>query len=86
MGGKAMKAKIFKLFGHAAIIISLMYFVFFFIDRVNTPMAFINNGITKFLLFILCVLSIFNSVRLISADRKEERRRVQARRSRMNRR
>lgn len=86
MGGRAVKTKIFKLFGHAAIIISLMYFVFFFIDRVNAPMAFINNGITKMLLFILCVLSIFNSVRLISADRREERRKMQARRNRMNRR
>ena len=81
-----MKAKIFKLLGHVSIVISLMYFVFFFIDRVNSPMSFINNGITKFLLFILCALSIFNSVRLISADRKEERRKAQARRSRMNRR
>lgn len=81
-----MKDRILTLIEHAVIIISLMYFVFFFIDRVNSPMAFINNDITKVLLFILCVLSIFNSVRLISADRRAERRRIQARRNRMNRR
>ncbi|MBQ3575123.1 MAG: hypothetical protein IJA26_05610 [Clostridia bacterium] len=81
-----MKARLFKLIEHAVIIISIMYFVFFIIDRVNSPMAFINNDITKMLLLILCILTIFNSVRLICLDRKEERRRIQARRSRMNRR
>ncbi len=81
-----MKAKIYKVVQHAAIIISLMYFVFFIIDKINSPMAFINNDITKMLMLILSVFSIFNSVRLISADRKEERRRIQARRNRMNRR
>lgn len=62
-----------------------MYFVFFFIDRVNSSMAFINNNITKGLLFVLCLISIFNAIRLISMDRRmerarERRRREQARR------
>lgn len=82
-----MKAKIYKVVQHAAIIISVMYFVFFIIDRINSPMAFINNDITKVLLFILGIFSIFNSVRLIAADRREERRKIKARmRSRANRR
>lgn len=69
-----------KLLPHAAIVISAMYFVFFFIDRVNSAMAFINNGITKGLLFALCVISILNSVRLISIDRRTERARQRRRR------
>lgn len=69
-----------KLLPHAAIVISAMYFVFFFIDRVNSAMAFINNGITKGLLFALCVISILNSVRLISIDRRAERARQRRRR------
>lgn len=74
-----------KLLPHAAIVISVMYFVFFFIDRVNSSMAFINNNITKGLLFVLCLISIFNAIRLISMDRRmerarERRRREQARR------
>lgn len=74
-----------KLLPHAAIVISVMYFVFFFIDRVNSSMAFINNNITKGLLFVLCLISIFNAIRLISMERRmerarERRRREQARR------
>lgn len=74
-----MKEKLSKLLAHSAIVISLMYFVFFFIDRVNSAMGFINNNITKVLLFILCVLSICNSIRLIALDRRAERRRMKAR-------
>ena len=69
-----------KLIPHAAIVISAMYFVFFFIDRVNSAMAFINNDITKGLLFALCVISILNSIRLISIDRRTERARQRRRR------
>ena len=64
-----------KLLPHAAIIISMMYFVFFFIAKVNEPMAFINNSITKGLLFVLCVITIVNAVFLIRDDREQERRR-----------
>ena len=62
-----------KLLPHAAIILSGMYFVFFFIDRVNTAMAFINNNITKRLLFALCVISIVEAVWLIRDDRRKTR-------------
>ena len=81
-----MKAKIFRLIEHAVIIISLMYFPFFIIDRVKSPMGFINNDITKVLVLILCIFSIFNAVRLIGMERREERRRLQARQRRMGRR
>ena len=63
----------YKLLPHAAIVISIMYFVFFFIDKVNQPMAFINNNITKGLLFVLCVISILNAISLIRIDRQRER-------------
>ena len=62
-----------KLLPHAVIIISMMYFVFFFIDKVNTAMNFINNPLTKGLLFALCVLSIAQSVMLIGDNRRRER-------------
>lgn len=66
-----------KLLPHAAIILSAMYFVFFFIDRVNSAMAFIDNDITKGLLFALCVISVINSVLLIRDDRRRARRAMQ---------
>ncbi|MBQ8507871.1 MAG: hypothetical protein IJ466_10625 [Clostridia bacterium] len=64
-----------KLLPHAAIIISCMYFVFFFIDRVNSAMNFIDNGITKGLLFVLGIISIVNAIFLIRDNRRKERRR-----------
>lgn len=60
---------------NAAVIISLMYLVFFGIDRVNTAMEFINNDITKWLLVILAVITIYNSVARMCLDRKLDRRR-----------
>jgi len=62
-----------KILPHAAIIISLMYLVFFCIDRVNTAMAFINNDMTKVLLLALCAISVVNAIFLIADDRKRAR-------------
>ena len=72
-----------KLTPHAAIILSAMYLVFFAIDRVNRSMAFINNDITKWLLLILCGLSVYHAVLQIREDRQKERaRQEQLRRAR----
>lgn len=59
-----------KLTPHFVIILAAMYFVFFFIDRVNASMNFIDNAITKGLLFALGVLSVFNAVVLIRENRR----------------
>jgi len=62
-----------KLLPHAAIIISCMYFVFFCIDRVNSAMNFIDNGITKGLLVALGAISVINAIFLIRDNRRKER-------------
>lgn len=62
-----------KLLPHGAIIISGMYLVFFLIDRVNSAMAFINNDITKWLLLVLCAISVFNACLLIHDERRRVR-------------
>ena len=72
-----------KLLPHVAIIITMMYFVFYFIVRVNPAMAFINNDITKNLLFALGVIAILESVWLIRSNRAQERRRQQRLQQRM---
>lgn len=64
-----------KLLPHVAIVMSLMYVVFFCIDRVNSAMAFIENDITKWLLLVLCLVSITEAVLLIADGRRRERRR-----------
>ena len=63
-----------KIFPHAAIIISLMYLIFFGIDRVNSAMNFINNDMTKWLLVALAAISIANAVTVIAFDRREAER------------
>jgi len=65
-----------KLFAHGAIIISGMYAVFFFIDRVNPAMGFIDNDITKPLLLALSVLSIINAIYVIAEERRRLRRKI----------
>ena len=62
-----------KIFPHAAIVLSVMYVVFFHIDRVNSAMGFIDNGITKLLLYALCALSLANAVIIIADDRKKKK-------------
>lgn len=59
-----------KIAPHILMIMSLMYMVFFVIDRINSAMAFINNDITKVLLFIQCILTIVLSIVVIASDRR----------------
>ena len=58
-----------RLLPHAAILICNMYIVFFLIDRVNTAMNFIDNGLTKGLLLLLCLVTLVNARWLLSAAR-----------------
>lgn len=66
-----MNINLRKIFAHAAIILSGMILVFLFIDRVNTAMAFINNDITKWLIGILCVISVLNSIMLLCSKKRK---------------
>ncbi len=68
------------ILSHSILVLSGMYIVFFCIDRVNTAMNFINNGITKTLLLILCLLSILLSIMNIAQRRAYTRRKRQSRR------
>lgn len=72
-----------KILPHVAIVISVVYFVLFSIDRVNTAMGFISNDITKWLLVILGAVSIWNAVLIVRDDRRRMRRRAAARRQDM---
>ena len=60
-----MLKKLERLLPHGAILICNMYIVFFLIDRVNQAMNFIDNGLTKGLLLILCAIALFNAWRLL---------------------
>ena len=56
-----------RMLPHVAILVCNMYIVFYLIDRVNTAMNFIDNGLTKGLLLILCIAGAYNAWTLINA-------------------
>lgn len=62
-----------RLLPHAAILICNMYVVFYLIDRVNTAMNFIDNGLTKGLLLALCVIAFVNCRMLLRFDAQAQR-------------
>lgn len=64
---------IIRLLPHVAIVIAGMLIVFFVIDRINKPMAFMTNEFHKQLTFFLSILSIGMAVRIISRSRKSDR-------------
>ena len=71
-----MKHLLQKLAGflpHICLTLSLMMITFVITDRYNRAMAFINNDITKILLFVLAILVIAESILLIRINRKRQR-------------
>lgn len=75
-----MKTLLRKILPHAAIVLGGMYVVFYVIDRVNSAMGFINNGITKALLLLFCLVGMVNACVIISDDRKRARRKAKQKR------
>ena len=67
-----MMKKVRAMLPHVAILICNMYIVFYLIDRVNTAMNFIDNGLTKGLLLILCVVTPFNVWALLKEPRRRK--------------
>ena len=62
---------------HACIIMSGMLLLFFWIDRVNSHVAFLTNEFHKWLLLALSILCIAESVMLIADNRNCARRAIQ---------
>lgn len=58
-----MKVKAFWVFlTHATIVLSVVFLVFFVIDRVNPAMMFIGSDISDWLLCIFCVIALVSSI------------------------
>ena len=68
------------LTGHGAIILSIMYAALLIADHYNPTMDFINNSITKALLLILGLFSVYNAAVVISRERARVRRREEKKR------
>ena len=65
-----MNNKISRMLPHCAILICNMYIVFFLIDRVNTAMNFIDNGLTKGLLLIMSLVSGWCALWMMTGRRR----------------
>ena len=61
-----------RLVPHVAIVLSGMLIVFFLIDRVNKPISFMTNEFHKVITFILSLLAIGLSARVMAVQRREE--------------
>lgn len=62
------------LLAHLDVVLSGMILVLLCIDRVNTAMQFIDNEITKGLLFGLCAVCLLSGVVLMAQGRRRGRR------------
>lgn len=58
-----------RILAHAAIILTLMLLTLLIFDYFNPTMDFINNIISKVMIGVLCVLSLFNAGLLIVTRR-----------------
>jgi len=63
------------LLAHADVILSGMILVLLVIDRVNTAMQFINNDITKGMLFGLCAVCFVSGIVLMLQSARRRRKR-----------
>ena len=73
-----MPKKLRAMLPHAAILIANMYIVFFLIDRVNSAMNFIDNGLTKGLLLAMSLIVLAD---VLLPRPRRPRRRAQAKRA-----
>ena len=54
--------KIYALLRHTTVILSLMFLLFLVLDQFNPMMNFIDNGISRVLLALLCLSGISQSL------------------------
>lgn len=62
-----------KLLAHLDVILAGMILVLLCIDRVNTAMQFIDNEITKGLLFGLCAVCLVSGVTLMAQPTRRKK-------------
>ncbi len=62
-----------KLLSHLTMILGGMFLTFFLIDRVNTAMCFLDNEISKWLLFCFSVCAITLCILTLLRIRREEK-------------
>ena len=60
-----------KILPHFIYILSIMFIVFFILDKFNPLMQFVNNNISSYLLLIFCIISlVFSIISIIKNSKK----------------
>ena len=54
--------KMRKLLGHTTVILGIMFLVFLILDQFNPLMNFVDNGISRWLLALLCLSGMGQSI------------------------
>ena len=57
-----MRDKLWEVISHATIVLSVVFLVFFVIDRFNPAMEFIGSDISDWLLGAFCVIALWNGI------------------------
>ncbi len=65
-----------RILAHATIVFAGMLIVLLVIDNVNSAMQFIDNGITKWMIGILCVLSAYQAALRLKRPKRTGNRKV----------
>ena len=69
-----MLKKTTRVLPHGAILIANMFIAFYLIDRVNKAMNFIDNGLTKGLLLVMCAMALIDIPYALAGSGREARR------------
>lgn len=72
-----------RILAHASVVLSGMILVLLLIDRVNGSMQFIDNRITKGLLFALCAVALVNGAAAIFETARARARREAKKKARL---
>ena len=66
-----MVYKIKRLTSHTTVILALMFLVFLVLDRFNPMMNFVDNGISRALLALLCLSGVSLGVCVWKCERRK---------------
>lgn len=64
-------SKLYDIFSHLCVILSIMFLTFLILDQFNPMMNFVNNHISMWLLALLCVCSMGQSILRWAMEKKE---------------
>lgn len=62
--------RLVRILPHVTIVLSLMFITFWVLDIYNPLMNFISSDLSKILLLVFCISSLFTAILAVAMDRK----------------